>query len=317
MKYQTIFAPALVTVALISGCSSLPANNPALDAARSDYRNAESSTEVSTLAAGELKQANESLEKANAAWQKGEPLPAVDHLAYVTKQQVAIARETARQRAAEQAVANASVERDKVRLEARTNEANLAQHRAEMAKQDAQASQRSAEDSLRQANAAQQAANQATLTADAARQQAIDAESRARQLEKLLEEMAAKKTDRGMVITLGDVLFDTNQAELKTGGMRNLDKLAEFSRQYPLRQLVIEGFTDSTGSSSHNQALSEQRAAAVRSALQNKGVSNDRMSSSGFGETFPVATNDTAAGRQLNRRVEIIVSDDNGKVAPR
>ena len=132
-----------------------------------------------------------------------------------------------------------------------------------------------------------------------------------------LKDLEAKKTDRGMVVTLGDVLFDTNESRLKSGGVRNVQKLADFFKQYPQRTVMIEGFTDSVGGAGPNQTLSDNRAAAVRSALLGMGVTNDRMTSRGFGESYPVASNDNAAGRQMNRRVEIIVSDESGKIAPR
>ena len=176
---------------------------------------------------------------------------------------------------------------------------------------------RSAEAAQRQAIVERQAANEAQQGAQMARQQAQDAEARTRMLEAQLADMEAKKTARGMVITLGDVLFDTNQAQLKSGGIRNLQKLAEFVRQYPQRKMMIEGFTDSTGSDVRNQELSEQRANSVRSALLDMGVSNERIMTRGYGPAYPVASNDNAAGRQLNRRVEIIVSDENGNIAPR
>ena len=120
-----------------------------------------------------------------------------------------------------------------------------------------------------------------------------------------------------MVITLGDVLFDTNQSQLRSGGMRNVEKLAAFAKQYPRRNLMIEGFTDSIGSDGPNQQLSDDRAGSVRTALLGMGVGSERMTSRGYGESFPVASNDTQAGRQLNRRVEIVVSEDGGTIAPR
>jgi outer membrane protein OmpA-like peptidoglycan-associated protein len=324
MKNYRILPMTFIAVAVLAGCSSLPPNNSLLDQARNDYSNAQSSPQVTGFAAGELKQASDSLDRANNAWSKRENSALVDHLAYVAKQQVAIAQETARQKAAELAVANASAERDRVRLDARTREADSAQRSAEYSQRQSEASQRSAEASQRSAEASQrqavterQAANDAQLNAQAARQQTQDAESRSRQLEAQLKEMEAKKTDRGMVITLGDVLFDTNQAQLKSGGMRNLQKLADFFKQYPQRKVMIEGFTDSTGSNSRNQELSDQRAYSVRTALLGMGIGTDRITSRGYGESYPVAGNDTAAGRQLNRRVEIIVSDDSGNIAPR
>ena len=324
MKNHRFLSVALIAAAVLTGCSTLPANDSLLAQARNDYSNAQANPQVTSLAAGELKQASDSLDKANNASSKGERSALVDHLAYVAKQQVAIAQETARQKAAELAVASASAERDRVRLDARTREAESAQRSAEAAQRSAEAaqrqsevSQRSAEAAQRQAAAERQAANEAELTAQAARQQAQDAESRSRQLEAQLKDMEAKKTDRGMVITLGDVLFDTNQAQLKSGAMRNLQKLADFFKQYPQRKLMIEGFTDSTGSRPRNQELSDKRAYSVRTALLDMGVGADRITSRGYGESYPVAGNDTAAGRQLNRRVEIIISDDSGNIATR
>jgi outer membrane protein OmpA-like peptidoglycan-associated protein len=99
--------------------------------------------------------------------------------------------------------------------------------------------------------------------------------------------------------------------------MRIAQKLADVLQQNPQRMALAEGFTDSVGTNAYNQALSERRSDAVRSALHGMGVSRDRISSRGYGESFPVAGNHTADERRLNRRVEIILSDDSGKIAPR
>jgi outer membrane protein OmpA-like peptidoglycan-associated protein len=345
MKNNRILPLTLVVAAVLAGCSSLPANNSLLDEARNDYSIAQANPQVTSLAAGELKQASNSLDKANSAWSKDESKAKVDHLAYVAKQEVAIARETADQKAAELAVTNATAERDAVRLEARTREAEYAQRNAQISQRQSEASQRSAQISQRQSEASQrsaqisqrqseasqrsaeasqrqaesqtQAANIAQLNAQDARQQAEAAQDRSLQLEAQLKAMEAKKTERGMVVTLGDVLFDTDEAQLKSGGVHNVQKLADFFRQYPQRNVMIEGFTDSTGSNSHNQNLSDRRADSVRTALLGMGMGSERITWRGYGESYPVASNDTAAGRQQNRRVEMIVSDDNGKIAPR
>jgi outer membrane protein OmpA-like peptidoglycan-associated protein len=332
MKSPLILRSAFIAAAAaLAACSTMPAADSPLAQARNAYSNAQADPQVTSLAAGELRQASDSLDKANHASSKGESGATIDHLAYVVKQQVAIAQETAAQKAAELAVANASVERDRVRLEARTREADSAQRQAQASQRQAEASQRSAEMAQRQSEASQrsaeasqrqslverQAANDAQLSAQIARQQTLDAESRSRELAAQLAELSAKKTDRGMVITLGDVLFDTNKAQLKSGGVRNVQKLADFFKQYPQRNVMIEGFTDSTGSNSRNQELSEERVSSVRTALLGMGVGTERITSRGYGESYPVAANDTAAGRQLNRRVEIVVSDESGKISPR
>ena len=156
-----------------------------------------------------------------------------------------------------------------------------------------------------------------TAEADESKRQVAFDQILIAQQEKQLEELNAKKTDRGLVITLNDVLFRTNLAQLEPGGMRTVQKLADFLRQYPQRRVLIEGHTDSAGSHNFNQELSDRRANAVRMALIDSGVSSDRIASRGYGEAFPVASNDTEASRQLNRRVEIILSDDNGNITPR
>ena len=107
MKNHRLLAVTLIAAAVLAGCGSLPANNSNLDQARSAYSDAQANSQVTSLAAGELKQASDSLDKANNAWSKGENSAMVDHLAYVAKQQVNIAQATARQKTAEMAVANA------------------------------------------------------------------------------------------------------------------------------------------------------------------------------------------------------------------
>lgn len=139
----------------------------------------------------------------------------------------------------------------------------------------------------------------------------------AEEAKRQLEELKAKKTDRGLVITLQDVLFRTDMAQLEPNGVRTVQKLADFLRQYTERKVLIEGHTDSTGSDHYNQVLSERRANAVQRTLLDSGISYDRIAVRGYGESFPVASNDTVEHRQLNRRVEIILSDDNGHVTPR
>jgi len=132
-----------------------------------------------------------------------------------------------------------------------------------------------------------------------------------------MEGLLAKRSERGLIVTLGDVLFDTGRAELKSGAARQLDTVATFLAQHPERQVLIEGFTDSVGTDAYNEELSEERAEAVRSALLSRGVDTSRVQVEGYGEQFPVATNADSGGRQLNRRVEVVVSNDAEPVAPR
>jgi outer membrane protein OmpA-like peptidoglycan-associated protein len=290
------FPLSLVAIAVLAACATAPMQPSPLEQARGSYGSAQTNLQVVQLAPNELSQAGLALARAEDAAKRGESSARVDQLAYVASQRVSIAQETARQKSSDKVAASATAEREKIRLDARTAEADAAQRAAAQSKLDAEAAQRQAESAQRQAQ---------------------DADARASRLESQLKELDAKKTERGLMITLSDVLFDTNKSELKSGGMRNVQKLAGVLKEYPQRNVLIEGFTDSTGTSGHNQELSERRAGAVRTALQDTGVSSGRISNRGYGQTFPVATNATAEGRQLNRRVEIIVSDDGKAVAPR
>ena len=146
---------------------------------------------------------------------------------------------------------------------------------------------------------------------------AAQARREAEELRLQMEAMQAEQTDRGMVLTLGDVLFDLNRAELKSSGEATVRRLAEFMKEYEARRVRVEGYTDSTGAASYNQELSERRAEAVRDALISMGISRDRVETQGFGEEYPVATNDTSGGRQQNRRVEIVISDEEGNIDSR
>jgi outer membrane protein OmpA-like peptidoglycan-associated protein len=140
----------------------------------------------------------------------------------------------------------------------------------------------------------------------------LDSRTReADQLQQQLDELNAKQTERGLVMTLGDVLFATGRAELRAGSANNLSKLAMFLNQNPERRVMIEGHTDSVGSEESNLSLSQRRATSVMSYLTSQGVAPSRLSAAGKGESMPVAGNESASGRQMNRRVEVIISQDN------
>jgi outer membrane protein OmpA-like peptidoglycan-associated protein len=154
--------------------------------------------------------------------------------------------------------------------------------------------------------------------AELAREQARTATARAQSLEQELAALKAKDTERGLVMTLQEnVLFEYNKAELKPGAMRNLYPLVTFLNEHPNRTLLIEGYTDSTGSDSYNLDLSQRRADAVRNFLVINGISPDRIMARGYGETYPVATNATEAGRLQNRRVEVVIAHEGQRVADR
>ncbi len=235
------------------------------------------------------------------------------------KQQLARELEQANQaaRIAQQRVQSSDAraetsEQDKQQLARELEQANqnarIAQQRVQSSDARAQTSE---QDKQQLARELEQAANQARI--DQKRVQRSDA--RADALEMQLIALDAKKTDRGMVVTLGDVLFNTGQAQLLPDRSGGMDRLADFFKQYPHRTAAIEGYTDSVGSDASNYDLSQRRANAVKSALTDRGVPSDRLSTRAFGPENPAASNQTSAGRQLNRRVEIVFAPERENVS--
>jgi len=148
-----------------------------------------------------------------------------------------------------------------------------------------------------------------TREVDAAQGATAEANAQNAELQREIDALKAKPTDRGLVLTLGDVLFETGQANLKSGAANNLNQLVSFLAKYPARTVAIEGHTDSVGGEDYNLGLSQRRADAVRSYLVRQGVEAGRITAMGAGKGSPVASNETAAGRQQNRRVEVIISN--------
>ena len=130
-------------------------------------------------------------------------------------------------------------------------------------------------------------------------------------------ELQAAQTTRGIVLTLGDVLFDTGQSQLKPGAARPIEQIASFLSENPERSVQVEGFTDSQGTDEYNQQLSQKRADAVARAIIQRGIDSQRVRALGYGEEFPKAGNDSAGSRQLNRRVEIVVSNGDAAIPAR
>lgn len=193
---------------------------------------------------------------------------------------------------------------------------------AEQAELRAEAQEAAAEAARLRDEARQAAAEARELAAtEAARRAAAEADAqnareRAEALAREIADLKAEETERGFVMTLKDVLFDFDKADLKTGSTRTMERIADYLQEFPARKIKVEGFTDSRGSDTYNQGLSERRADAVVSALVNAGVSRNRIDAAGFGEQFPVANNETEVGRQQNRRVEIIMAKEDAIEVP-
>src|SRR5687767_12732420 len=255
-------------LAVLVGCASNPTTTAELERARDAVDKVASMPDSSTLASAELKEAQDTLRKAEEAARENEPDAEVAHLAYLAEQQAAIAEAKMNEAKALEDTKNAEAERNAALLEARERDVAKAEQRADQAEADAAAAWREVEE--------------------------------------------AQETARGLVLTFGDMLFDTGGSTLKPGAQLLLDKLAVYLQQNPGAKAIIEGHTDNTGSDGMNQALSERRAAAVAAALQARGITGERLEAVGLGESYPVATNDTSAGREENRRVEVVLSDSEG-----
>lgn len=311
MKSLSRITLAAWLAAGLAACSTTPPiANSELETARAAVERARANPYAQRAANIELDAAQKALQRAQAAWADKQSLEEVSHLSYLAKRRAEIALAMATQAQAEERVQAAGTERERARLEARTREAENAAAQARAAQATAQAAQATAATAQSQAQMSRQ-------EADAARVAAAQQAERAAALERDLQAMEARKTDRGMVVTLGDVLFSSGRADLQPGGVRAAQQLAQVLKQYPERRVLVEGFTDNVGGEAMNQALSQRRAEAFRNALLAAGVSADRIEVRGHGEELPVADNSTAAGRQQNRRVEVLFSDGTGRLAAR
>ena len=153
----------------------------------------------------------------------------------------------------------------------------------------------------------------AKAQADAKAMEAEKAKAELAQLLKELSELQGQLTDRGIVLTIGDVLFATGKSDLNTSTQLSMDKLAEFLQKKQNRNLLVEGHTDSVGNDEYNRVLSEQRAESVKSALVKRGIASVRIVTIGHGKSYPLASNASAAGKQQNRRVEAIILNEGVK----
>jgi outer membrane protein OmpA-like peptidoglycan-associated protein len=216
----------------------------------------------------------------------------------------------AERRAHEEAQAKAEADASAAQQQAAQAQAQEADARRQQA--EAQAQQQAALAQQQQAEAAAAAAQQAASLADQQRKEAIRQKEamRARLLAQLNQVLQTRDTARGLIVSMPDVLFDFNKYTLKPETRERLARISGIVLAYPDLKLEIDGYTDSIGSDEYNQTLSDKRAEAVREYLTSSGVAANNVTSRGFGKADPVADNSTATGRQLNRRVEMIVSGD-------
>jgi outer membrane protein OmpA-like peptidoglycan-associated protein len=288
---KALLATTVASV-LLTACAAAPLKPDGAAEARSKLTQLQSDPNLAGRAPLAIKEADAAVRAAEQ--------PQVDkelgaHRVYLADRKVETARAQAEARLAEDQRAALRAQRESARLDARTREADAAKSQVATARAEG------AEQKL--------AADQARSESDAAHVAAANSEQQASELQRQIDVLQAKATDRGLVLTLGDVLFASGRADLKAGASGNLNKLVAFLNRYPDRTVAIEGYTDSVGTEDYNQGLSERRADSVKSYLAGQGIGSIRLSASGKGNTDPVAGNDSAAGRQQNRRVEVIISN--------
>jgi outer membrane protein OmpA-like peptidoglycan-associated protein len=276
-------ASSLVALLALSACETAPQDGGLLPEARNAIARAEADPNVAKYSANELDRARKLLINAEGAAQdKGATDKVASHYAYLATQMARIAEQRAHEQVATARIKAGEGDRQQILLSAREGEAQQAKVAAEQARGEAQNAQA----------------------------QVAQAQAEAQRLSALLEDMQASQTSRGIVLTLGDVLFDTGRAELKPGAARPIEQIAAFLNEHPERRVQIEGFTDSQGGNDYNLELSQKRADAVAMAIIQRGIDAQRVRAMGYGEEFPKASNTDAGSRQLNRRVEIVVSND-------
>jgi outer membrane protein OmpA-like peptidoglycan-associated protein len=256
---------------VLSACATPLTAPDGAETARSKLTQLQSNAELANRAPVEIKEAEAAV---LAAEVPREDSAYARHLVLIADNKVETAWARAQSRLYEDQRQALSQQSERARLDARTLEVDRARADAAAARGDADAARLTAEDLQRQ-----------------------------------IAELNARETDRGLVVTLGDLLFATGKSELTGGAGANLNKLAAFLREYPDRTVYVEGHTDSVGSAESNHLLSQRRADSVTSYLIGQGIAPNRLTSKGLGEGSPVASNDTATGRQQNRRVEVIISN--------
>ena len=279
MKFIKRTGVSIAVIALLSACTATPERNENLEKARTIVPEVESSARAG-LAATDISNARKSLDSANRLADSGGKLNDIEYEAQNAVTSAQIAQEKILTAQAQESIEKGTAQRQAVLLESREREV-----------------QRNAQN------------------ASDARAIATASNERANSLETELADLKAKRTERGLVLTLGDVLFDTGAATLKSGAYATLDRLATALKDKSERSVVIEGHTDDVGSDDANQRLSLRRAESVQTALMQRGVATSQLQVMGRGESTPIASNDNAGGRQQNRRVELIFAEATANVA--
>lgn len=287
MKFSMIRLTPILGALVLAACASVP-KGPPPEIVRLDNQlsNLRADPRIAPNAVNEISKAQNAVDMmSNEGRRLDEPM--FRHGIYIADRLVQTAESIGLARYAEQRGKELGAERDRLLVDVRSREA---------------------ENARRVANAALATASEERRSAEIARAEANAARNELDVMRAQLTELQTKETERGLVVTLGDVLFEVDRAAIKPGATRALDQLANALRKDPEASITIEGHTDSTGSREHNMDLSNRRADSVRAYLVTHDVDPGKITARGLGPDYPVASNATEAGRQQNRRVEVIVN---------
>lgn len=302
--HRSSFIQVLVVVMTFSGlsvsCSSIPKDEILKDA-RDAYIQAKANPNTANVEA--MYDAEQSLKKAEQA----EEVEEMEHLAYLAQRQAQRAMAVAERKQAEEQRESLVKEKNHLLLEAREREI------AEKA-QDAEMALKQKEKAHLLLEAREQEISAKAQEVEMAHQELVAKQAEIQKLEDQIAKLQGRETERGLVVTLDDVLFETGKADLLSGARRNIETVAAFLHQNDTRNdtrnVLVEGHTDNRGTQKYNLGLSQRRADTVRFALIRQGITSNRILARGFGESQPIASNSTASGRQQNRRVEITILNE-------
>lgn len=305
LSSKTVLIVSIASV-LMAACAAAPTRPEGAAALRTRLSQLQADPQLASRAPLAMKEAEQAVAAAEVP-QSDRAL--ATHLVFMADRKIGIAEARARDHQLVDQRKTLGEQRDAMRLKSRTQEADTANERAAVARADARAQRQETGAANVRAALAEADASTQKMDADNARAQTAEAQKNSQDLQRQIDGLQAKATDRGLVVTLGDVLFATNTSTLNSSTDGHLAKLAAFLNKYPERTSLIEGHTDSMGSDDYNQGLSQRRADAVKSYLVNQGIDASRLTSTGKGESDPVGNNASTSGRQQNRRVEVIISN--------
>jgi outer membrane protein OmpA-like peptidoglycan-associated protein len=304
-----------------------------MERARKAYAEAKASPSVEAYAPIELQEAGKALQAAEQA-EKAKETDEILQLGYLAERKTQFAVTTTEGKVAEREIDKLNVQNAEMIARKRTLEAERARlaagkamseaekarmaaaidaEKAAMAKRETEQARMAAAADAERAAIAKRQAEQAISAAEEEAAKAARAKAEADELMRELSELKAQQTERGIVLTIGDVLFATDKADLSPSASKSVNKLADFLKKYRNRDVLIEGHTDSVGTDDYNLTLSRKRADSVKYKLMGDGIEEGRITTVGYGERFPLASNDTKAGKAQNRRVEVIILNEGVK----